>query len=70
MLLTALDVHVGLVRLNDNDRFALRDLVSFALQPRYNLSLSHGRRKRRHKDLLDRIAGFDPLVSSSYERLL
>ena len=33
MLLTALDVHIGFVRLDNNDRLALGDLVSFALQP-------------------------------------
>ena len=33
MLLTALDVHIGFVGLDDNDRLALGDLVPFAFQP-------------------------------------
>jgi len=68
--LTALDIHISFVRLDDDDRLALCDLVPFTFEPRHNLALGHGGRKGWHKDLLDRIASLDTLVASSDQRLL
>ena len=48
-----LDVHVGLVGLDDDDGLALADLLALALEPGDDLALGHGGGERGHVDLLD-----------------
>ena len=52
-LLEGLDVHVGLVGLDDDDGLALADLLALALEPGDDLALGHGGGERGHVDLLD-----------------
>lgn len=48
---------VGLTGFNNDDRLSFLDLVARRFEPAHDLTLSHGRGKSRHKDLLDSIHG-------------
>ena len=50
-VLEGLDVHVGLVALDDHDRLAGLDLVALGLEPRDDPPLLHRGGQRRHGDL-------------------
>jgi len=52
-VIECLDVHVGLVRLNDNDAVALGELIALGFGPGDDFALRHSGAECRHENLPD-----------------